>query len=418
MIGRAGTIRQSALMSLLCVGVLLGASFAPATVGAWESGYAPENTSALAPMTTTPNGERAEDPSNAVFHGDPMLEGSPISGATASSLLAIDISSDAMLYEYNADEPVAPASTLKIITALTVLTVLEPDNSIQISANDLVDTTVYSNAQLRAGDEVSVRDLLAGLLIPSGGDAANALARVAGGRLGPQIGQSPGERFIEEMNAVAESIGMTASRFVNPDGPDHPDQHTTARDMAVAGAALLDDDLLAEIVAAPSWTMTVVGPNARQFDVLNTNALIGVDRVNGVKTGTTGQAGESIILATHREDNQIIAVIMGSENRYSDVSILLEHVDNHVRWVQFGSSPDFPNLQASAEEHQFLLVMQPFVEPMLRTDAAGLVTELELGPLPRGTLPVRWGHVVFLQGDEELFQVPVLRTGDSHDRHD
>lgn len=384
------------LITMLAVWGVLGAQLTPA-IG---QGAEHHSRAITAPSLLPPGTDSAS-----------MLDQAQLSGVTATAILAVDITSDSLLYEHNADEPVAPASTLKMITALTTLTILEPEDTIQVSASDLVDTEVYSNAQLQAGDEVTVEDLLAGLMIPSGGDAANALARVAGGRLGPQPGQHPVSRFVVEMNEVADSLGMTGSNFVNPDGPDDPEQYSTARDMAMAGTELLDDRLLARIVAAPTWTITVTGPNARQYDVVNTNALIGVDRVHGIKTGTTGRAGESIILATRRNGNQIITVVMGSSDRYADTTTLLEHLDDQIQWVEFGASDDFPSVQRAAEQYRFILVV-PFVEPMLREQASELSAELSLGPRPRGTLPVRWGHVVFLQDGEERYQVPVLRAGD------
>jgi serine-type D-Ala-D-Ala carboxypeptidase (penicillin-binding protein 5/6) len=345
-------------------------------------------------------------------NSDPMLSESPIPDMSATSVLAVDLTSGSLLYHYDADVPVAPASTLKIITAMTALLVLDPNETIEIIEPDLVDTTVYSNAALQAGDQVSVKDLLAGLMIPSGGDAAKALARVAGNRLGPGPGQHPVSRFVTEMNDLSASLGMQNSKFVNPDGPDVPGQFTTARDLAIASEALLRDRLLAEIVAAPAWTMTVSGPNTREYVVYNTNALLGSDPVHGVKTGTTGEAGESVVLATRRGGNQILTVVMGSDHRYRDTLSLLQYIDDRVRWVEFGASDDFPGLRNAADRFGFVLAV-PFTKPMLYSDSDRLHSQLSLGPRPRGTLPVRWGHVVFFHDGEELYQVPVLMTGDS-----
>jgi hypothetical protein len=216
------------------------------------------------------------------------------------------------------------------------------------------------------------------------------------------------------MNEVASSLGMDGSNFVNPDGPDHPEQYTTARDMAIAGAALLQDRLLSEIVASTDWEMTVTGPNARSYELRNTNQLLAVDRVHGIKTGTTGEAGESIVLATRREWNQVLTVVMGSEDRYGDVTTLMEHIDSEVRWVHFGASDDFPGIQRAAERFNFVLAV-PFVQPMLSSEADRLYANLWLGPRPRSTLPVRWGHVVFFHDGEELYRVPVLMAGDIGD---
>lgn len=350
----------------------------------------------------------AEPPGNT--NREPMAGQSAIPGVTANAIYAVDITSDELLYSYNADDPVAPASTLKMVTALTALAVLDPDHIVEIVQSDLVDTAVYSNAQLQSGDQVTVRDLLAGLMIPSGGDAANALARVAGGQLGPQVGQSPNARFVEEMNEVGQDLGMTGSNFVNPDGPDHPDQFSTARDLAIAGKAVMDSQLLTEIVGASGWTITVTGANARAYTVNNTNDLLGAERVHGIKTGTTGEAGESFVLATRREGNQVITVVMGSSQRYADTLTLLQFLDERIHWVNFGPSSDFPGIERAAERYGFVLAV-PFVRPYLRTEVDRLDAELELGPRPRGTLPIRWGHVVFLNDGVELYQVPVLRAG-------
>jgi serine-type D-Ala-D-Ala carboxypeptidase (penicillin-binding protein 5/6) len=343
--------------------------------------------------------------------GDPMLPEAAIPGVTASAVLAVDTTRGTLLYQQNADQPVAPASTLKMVTALTALTVLSPDEMIQISPIDLVDTTVYSNAALQADDEVSVRDLLAGLMIPSGGDAANVLARVGGSILGPAPGQRPVDRFVDEMNEVAASLQMNDSNFVNPDGPDHPEQYTTARDLAIAADAVMQNDLLAEIVAAPVWMINVQGPNARQYQVFNTNDLLGADRVHGVKTGTTGEAGQSVVLATTRGANRVITVVMGSAQRYQDTLLLLEHLDRQIRWVEFGPSNDFPGVRDAADRYGFT-VIAPFTEPVLISSGMNLNATLELGRRPAGTLPLAWGYVVFLQDGEELYLVPVWQTGD------
>jgi D-alanyl-D-alanine carboxypeptidase len=353
----------------------------------------------------------SRDFSSWINQHDPMTGRQPIPGVTASAIIAVDITTDELLYAYNADQPVAPASTLKMITALTALTILEPDSVIQVVQGDLVDTQVYSNAQLQAGDQITVRDLLAGLMLPSGGDAANALARVAGSQFGPTVGQSPTSRFVEEMNRVASDLGMTGSNFVNPDGPDAPQQFSTARDLAIAGAAVLDDELLAWIVSSSGWTITVSGVNARTYTVNNTNDLLGAERVHGIKTGTTGQAGESIVLATRRETNQIITVVMGSSQRYADTLLLLQYLDERIRWMKFDASSDFPEVAGQAQAMGFVLAF-PFVKPYLRSEADQFRAELTLlGPRPRGSLPVRWGHVVFLNDNEERYEVPVLRAG-------
>jgi D-alanyl-D-alanine carboxypeptidase len=161
---------------------------------------------------------------------EPLIE-APAPELTSATAIAVDLTTGDLLYQQGPDETRAPASTVKMLTALTALEVLDADEEVVIEVEDLVDFMVYANAGLQEGDVVTVRDLLAGALVPSGGDAANALAREAGLRLGATADPNPIERFVQEMNSVAEHLGMRNSNFANPDGSDHPDQYTTARDL-------------------------------------------------------------------------------------------------------------------------------------------------------------------------------------------
>src|SRR5690606_2160233 len=168
----------------------------------------------------------------------------------------------ATLAAVNPDMPYPPASTTKMLTALIVRQHAALDEVITIEPGDLVDEVIYAHVGLRAGDRVAVRDLLAGLLVPSGGDAARARARVVGARLDPAAA-NPRAAFVAEMNRVARRLGMRSTHFVNPDGRDAPGQRSTARDLAILGAALLKDPFLADVVAQRVTTISVEGPNAR-----------------------------------------------------------------------------------------------------------------------------------------------------------
>lgn len=329
---------------------------------------------------------------------------------TASSAIAIDITTGQLLYAERADERIAPASTLKIVTALTALTVLDLDERITVEAGDLVDTTIYSNAALMDGDVVTVEQLLAGMLIPSGGDAANALARVAGERLAPADRQDPTDRFVEEMNRVADGLDMSNSNFVNPDGRDVPEQYSTARDLAISARELLSRSVLADIVSRAVHEMTIEGPNARSYEVYNTNELLGAESVHGVKTGTTDGAGESVVLATRRSGNQILTVVVGSEQRYVDTQEMLDQIDAEVTWVSFSPSSWFPGVESAAEQYGFV-VATPVVVPMRIEDAERLYAQVNLGPRPSGDATVIWGDVVFLLDGEMVYRIPVLSTG-------
>ncbi|HEX7102801.1 MAG TPA: serine hydrolase [Nitrolancea sp.] len=241
---------------------------------------------------------------------------------SAKSIELIDAETGAVLFERDPAAQHAPASTAKIVTALTALRSARPEDVVTIQDSDVVDPALESNMGLKTGDTVTVHDLLVGLFLPSGNDAANALARFTGERL-PDDGQPPVQRFIAEMNAEAARIGMTQSHFVNPSGDDADGQVVTAHDLGVAARALLADPALRPIVALPTADVRVGGPDARVISLTNSNELVLTNGIYGVKTGTTDKAGQCLIVAYRQAHENVIAVILDSTDRYADARALL-----------------------------------------------------------------------------------------------
>jgi serine-type D-Ala-D-Ala carboxypeptidase (penicillin-binding protein 5/6) len=252
-----------------------------------------------------------------------VIQDQPLSAQVA---YAVDLSTGAQLYDLNGDLPFAPASTMKIVTALLTRQLLDVDTTVTIEDRDLIDSTVYSTMGLEAGDEVSVGDLLRGLLIPSGGDAGMALARVGGEALGASRHDAVA-RFVDELNSFAVNAGMQNSHFSNPVGDDAPDELSTARDLVRATTLLLDDPLLTEIIQTAEAQVEVGGPDARTLDLINTNQLLARDDVFGVKTGSEDAAGQCLIAGFWRGDTRIITVVLGSADRYADTTALIDAID-------------------------------------------------------------------------------------------
>jgi serine-type D-Ala-D-Ala carboxypeptidase (penicillin-binding protein 5/6) len=252
-----------------------------------------------------------------------VIQDQPLSAQVA---YAVDLSTGAQLYDLNGDMPFAPASTMKIVTALLTRQLLDTDALVTITEDDLIDPTVYSTMGLEAGDEISVGDLLRGLLIPSGGDAGMALARAGGEALGASEGDAVA-RFVDELNAFALNAGMDSSHFSNPVGDDAPDEMSTARDLVRATALLLDDQLLTAIVQTAEAQVEVGGPDARTLDLINTNQLLAREDVFGVKTGSEDAAGQCLIAGFWRGDARIITVVLGSADRYADTTALIDAID-------------------------------------------------------------------------------------------
>ncbi|MCO5177058.1 MAG: serine hydrolase [Thermomicrobiales bacterium] len=278
--------------------------------------------------TARPNPASSGSPRSAALVGDV--------GLTAAGAIAVDLTTGIELYAVNADVSLPPASTAKIVTALVAIAILAPDQQVTIQASDLLDPTVYSTAGLIEGDVVSVHDLLFGVLLPSGGDAALAVARAAGLVLDP-ASADPVARFVDEMNAFAAAHGMTQSRFSNPVGMDDPaNNYASARDLVRATEALLSDQLLLAIVGTPSFTMTADGPNARSWDIYSSNQLVTEDDVFGIKTGTEDAAGQCLITGFWRGDNRIVTVVLGSSDRYADTMQMMGAIDANYHWAALG----------------------------------------------------------------------------------
>jgi D-alanyl-D-alanine carboxypeptidase (penicillin-binding protein 5/6) len=175
---------------------------------------------------------------------------------TAQAAFVVDASVGTELYALNPDEPRSPASLTKVATALVVVEQADLKAMVTIIEEDRVDLqeSHVGPDGLQVGDSLSVRDLLAGLLIPSGNDAARALARHVGGQvLGGE--PSPAEAraaFVAEMNRMVGEMGLRQTRFTNPTGIDDPGQHySSARDLAILAAKAMENGLIREFVATP-----------------------------------------------------------------------------------------------------------------------------------------------------------------------
>ncbi len=248
-------------------------------------------------------------------------------GLSARAALVTHLESGDVLFELDADEPLQPASTAKVISAIVVLENASSDEVVEIIESDVVDPVDESSMGLQAGDRITIHDLLVGLMLPSGNDAANALARTIGSRLQEDDSLPPEERFIQEMNAVAEELGMENANLLHPAGHDRDEQAVTARQLAVAAEALLARPSLQPIVSMLRADVKVGGPNERVLTVYNTNELLAHDDVFGVKTGTTVEAGQCLIVARRNGGETYLAVILGSEDRYADAQVLLNLPD-------------------------------------------------------------------------------------------
>lgn len=226
---------------------------------------------------------------------------------SAVSAVLMDAESGRVLYEHNAYMPMLIASTTKIMTALTALRHYDLGETVTVSRE--VTLTEGSSVYLKEGEELTVEELLYGLLLASGNDASEALARHCGDR----------ERFVGWMNEIAEEIGMTASCFENPSGLDGVNHKASAYDMAKLAACAMEDPTFARIVSTRSITI-----GERMLS--NHNKLLWqLDGCVGLKTGFTKAAGRTLVSAVERGGRMLIAVTLCDGNDWVDHKALHEY---------------------------------------------------------------------------------------------
>jgi D-alanyl-D-alanine carboxypeptidase (penicillin-binding protein 5/6) len=258
---------------------------------------------------------------------------------TAEHVFAFNVDSNATLYSLDANAEVPIASTVKIATALVAVRTLDLDDQITIEESDLVDPTIYSNMMLVAGDILTVDQLLQGLLIPSGSDAANALARATGEQLG---GDDPVAAFVGAMNDLAAELGLQHTHFTNPTGDDDADGYSSAHDIAVLGAVLMDNLDLAAIVGQSSYAFE--SPGGNHYEGVTTNQLLGQDGVAGIKTGSTGDAGGCVILYRESPSGQrmVIAILDAALTYQENIIVQDSRWDDARQIIAAIDADDFP----------------------------------------------------------------------------
>ena len=223
----------------------------------------------------------------------------PMDAAATSVLMEAD--TGRVLWEKNGDEPRLIASTTKIMTALIALETLDPDLTVTV---DPKWTGVEgSSMYLRPGQEITVRDLLYGLMLASGNDAAAALACAAAGSI---------EAFAAQMNRKAAALGCRNTHFENPSGLDGENHRASARDLALITREALENEMFREIVSTPSRT---VG----EHTFSNHNRLLReCEGVFGVKTGYTKAAGRTLVTCCERGGVTLICVTLSDPDDWND----------------------------------------------------------------------------------------------------
>jgi len=271
---------------------------------------------ALVPLLMAAPCRGAEPPAPAGKAAAPAVE--------AASALLVDAETGAVLFARNARQRRAIASTTKIMTAILVLEHGRLDEMATVSEH--ASQAGQSSVWLQPGERLSLRDLLKGILIRSGNDAAVAAAEYVAGSE---------QTFVARMNARARELGARDSHFVNPHGLHDPDHYSTAADLALLARHAMRDETFRSIVRSKT---DVIANSREPWDRLLTNRnrlLWQMPEADGIKTGFVNESGRCLVCSATREDWRLIGVLLDSPDMFEEARALLEHGFAHFRRIRF-----------------------------------------------------------------------------------
>lgn len=269
------------------------------------------NCSAIPSADSAPQSTMARRLSNAA----------PVPNITAQAAVVLDADSGEVLWGLNEHERRAPASTTKIMTAL-LASESAPLDGVVVSQTDASQMIGSSVMGLRPGVQISMIDLLFGLMLPSGNDAAVEIARAMDGDI---------PHFVERMNAKAEELGLHDTHFENPHGLDRNGHYSSAYDLAVLGAYAMHNEIFQRVVGAREWHLA---PSAGDYTLYNGNTLL--DRApgtDGVKIGWTDHAGWTFVASAVRNGHRIMVTVLDSQDRDGDASALFDWAYGSYDWI-------------------------------------------------------------------------------------
>lgn len=239
---------------------------------------------------------------------------------SAEAIYLIDLPSFTPVFSRNENLKLFPASTTKILTALVAYDVYKPDQVITVKKT-ITDGQLM---RLVVGEKITVENILYGMLVYSGNDAAYVLADNYGY-----------DKFVNLMNKKVQALGMKNSHFSNPNGLDSGSQFSTAFDLSLAARELLKNPYLSKIVSTKEITISDV--DFKYFHQLtNVNKLLGeIQGLGGLKTGYTENAGENLVSFYKKNGHQFVIVILKSQDRFNDTRNIIKWIEENVGYYSF-----------------------------------------------------------------------------------
>jgi len=337
-----------------------------------------------------------------------------IPNINSRAAIVIERNSKVPIFEKNANEKRKMASTTKIMTAIVV--VERCDLSEEVIVSKKAGGIGGSRLGLKAGDKVKVKDLLYGLMLCSGNDAAVALAEHVGGSV---------EGFANLMNVKAKELGLKDTHFVTPHGLDADEHYTTAYELAILTDYALKIQEIANIVKTKIYTVTISGHSKQ---VSNTNELLGyLDGVYGVKTGFTNGANRCLVTAVKRDNLDIICVVLGADTKkfrtkdsvklieysfknYDTISLKEDVLDSFKKWKLLNEKQIL--VIKGTEEHPLTMldgISYP-VYPLKKEQQNRIKIEIESEKILEAPVDIntKIGELKVKVDEKELFSIDII----------
>ena len=359
------------------------------------------------PVTTLTSENSGLNPNYSV----PLIQGSrpvPPSDAlpnvTATSAIVIEASTGHVIYSRNAEQRMFPASTTKMMTLIMALESGRMDEIVTVGSN--ADGAEGSTLWLNAGENIPLRELLYGMIMVSGNDAAIAIAEHLDGTV---------YQFAEHMNKKAAEIGAKNTHFTNPHGLPDDNHYTTAHDLALLAAYGYKLAEFENIVTAKEVSYGWIHDFPKIFR--SENQMLWLYRGgNGIKTGYTDKAGRCLISAAKRDGIQIISVVLDSEYMWNDSILLLDYGFNNVKFEKLVKADEVvKNIPVMSGRKKSVQVKTTgeIVMPIFGNDEPYQVVydlpKVLNAPVTNGQ---KVGKVRVMYGDKEAAAVDIIATAD------
>lgn len=249
----------------------------------------------------------------------------PPPAISAQTAIMVEANSGEVLYEKNADEKAYPASITKIMTALLAVENGDLDKKGKVSKNaaGVEGSSIY----LEAGEKIPLRDLVYGLMLRSGNDAAVAIAEAIGGSK---------NNFVIMMNRKARELGAYNTHFANPNGLHDPDHYTTARDMALISMAAMKNTEFKKVAGTKSWVADR-GEGKYNYFYNKNKVVYQYEGGNGIKIGYTKAAGRTLVASSERNGMELICVVMNAPDWFNDTYRLMDYAYSQYENVKIAS---------------------------------------------------------------------------------